>query len=248
MTDPKQHTGSLLLNASWHFGIISKAEVDFFLEFSCFFYHLMDVGNLISAYSAFSKFNLNIWTCLVHVLLKPGLENFEHYFASVWDECNCSLDILWHCPYLGLEWKLTFSSPVATVEFSKFAESNGTPLQCSCLENPRDGGAWWAAISEVAQSQTWLKWLSSSSRHIECSTFTASSFGIWNSSTGIPSPPLALFAVMLSKAHLTSHSRKSGSRRVITPLWLSGSWRSFFVIFPTFFNLSLNLAIRSSCS
>ena len=62
--------------------------------------------------------------------------------------------------------------------------------------------------------------------HIECSTFTASSFRIWNSSTGIPSPPLALFIVMLSKAHLTSHSRMSGSRQVITPSWLSGSWRS----------------------
>ena len=63
--------------------------------------------------------------------------------------------------------------------------------------------------------------------HIECSTFTGSSFRIWNSSTGIPSPPLALFAVMLPKAHLTSHSRLSGSRWVITPSWLSGSWRSF---------------------
>ena len=63
--------------------------------------------------------------------------------------------------------------------------------------------------------------------HIECSTFTASSFRIWNSSTGIPSPPLALFVVMLSKAHLTLHSRMSGSRWVITPSWLSGSWRSF---------------------
>ena len=63
--------------------------------------------------------------------------------------------------------------------------------------------------------------------HIECSTFTASSCRIWNSSTGIPSPPLALFVVMLSKTHLTSHSRMSGSRWVITPSWLSGSWRSF---------------------
>ena len=60
--------------------------------------------------------------------------------------------------------------------------------------------------------------------HIECSTFTASSFRIWNSSTGILSPLLALFIVMLSKAHLTSHSRMSGSRSVITPSWLSGSW------------------------
>ena len=63
--------------------------------------------------------------------------------------------------------------------------------------------------------------------HIECSTFTASSFRIWNGSTGIASPPLALFIVMLPKAHLTSHSRMCGSRWVITPSWLSGSWRSF---------------------
>ena len=62
---------------------------------------------------------------------------------------------------------------------------------------------------------------------MECSTFTASSFRIWNSSTGIPPPPLALFIVMFSKAHLTSHSRMSGSGWMITPSWLSGSWRSF---------------------
>ena len=84
-----------------------------------------------------------------------------------------SLSILWHCLSLGLEWKLTFSSPVATAVFQ-------------------------------------ICW------HIECSTFTASSFRIWNSSTGIPSPPLALFVVMLSKAHSTSHSRMCGSRWVIT--------------------------------
>ena len=63
--------------------------------------------------------------------------------------------------------------------------------------------------------------------HIKCSTFTASSFKIWNSSTGISSHLLALLVVMLPKAHLTSHSRLSDSRWVITPLWLSGSWRSF---------------------
>ena len=64
--------------------------------------------------------------------------------------------------------------------------------------------------------------------HIECSTLTVSSFRIWNSSTGIPSPLLALFVVMLPKAHLTSsHSRIFGSRWVITPSWLSRSWRSF---------------------
>ena len=63
--------------------------------------------------------------------------------------------------------------------------------------------------------------------HIECSTVTASSFRIWNSSTGIPSPPLTLFVVMFPKAHFPLHSRMSGSRWVITPSWLSGSWRSF---------------------
>ena len=62
--------------------------------------------------------------------------------------------------------------------------------------------------------------------HIECSTLATSSLRIWNSSAGIPSP-LALFIVMLPKAHLTSHSRMSGSRWVTTPSWLSGSWRSF---------------------
>ena len=70
--------------------------------------------------------------------------------------------------------------------------------------------------------------------HIECNTFTASSFRLWNSSAGIPSPPLALFVVMLPKALLTSHSRMSGSRLVITPSWLSGSWRSFLYSFSVY--------------
>ena len=65
------------------FGIVNKAEIDVFLEFSCFFEDSLDVGNLISGSSAFSKSSLNIWKFMVHVLLKPGLENFEHYFASV---------------------------------------------------------------------------------------------------------------------------------------------------------------------
>ena len=73
------------------FGIVNKAEIDVFLELSCFFYHPADVGNLISGSSAFSKTSLTIWKFLVHVLLKPGLENFEHYFTSVWDECNCAV-------------------------------------------------------------------------------------------------------------------------------------------------------------
>ena len=73
------------------FGIVNKAEVGVFLELSCFFDDPEDVGNLISGSSAFSKTSLNIWKFTVHVLLKPGLENFEHYFASVWDECNCAV-------------------------------------------------------------------------------------------------------------------------------------------------------------
>ena len=70
-------------------------------------------------------------------------------------------------------------------------------------------------------------WLFQICWHIECSTFTTSSFTIWYSSTGISSPPVALFIVMLPKAHLTLHSRMSGSRWVITPSWLFGSWSSF---------------------
>ena len=73
------------------FGIVNKAEVDVFMELSCFFDDLTDVGNLISGSSAFLKSSLNIWTFTVHVLLKPGLENFEHYFAIEQDECNCAV-------------------------------------------------------------------------------------------------------------------------------------------------------------
>ena len=106
-----------------NFGIVNKAEVDVFLELSRFFDNPADFGNLISGSSAFSKSSLDIWKFTVHILLMPGLENFEHYFASIWDECNCA--IVWAffgiTFFLELEWKLTFSSPVATVEFSKFA-------------------------------------------------------------------------------------------------------------------------------
>ena len=98
------------------FGIVNKAEIDVFLELSCFFDHPADVGNLISGSSAFSKTSLTIWKFMVYVLLKHGLENFEHYFTSVWDECNCAVvwaffgiaflrdwnenwpfPVLWHC-------------------------------------------------------------------------------------------------------------------------------------------------------
>ena len=73
------------------FGIVNKAEIDVFLELSCFFNDPADVGNLISGSSVFSKSSLNIWKFMVHLSLKPGLENFKHYFTSVWDECNCAV-------------------------------------------------------------------------------------------------------------------------------------------------------------
>ena len=71
------------------FGVVNKSEVDVFLEFSCFFDNPTDVGNLIYGSSEFSKSSLNIWKVTVHVLLKPGLENFEHYFTSL-----CSVQLL----------------------------------------------------------------------------------------------------------------------------------------------------------
>ena len=109
--------------------------------------------------------------------------NFEHFFTSVWDECNCA--VVW--AFFGIvfhwDWNENWPFPVL-----------------------------WPLLSFP------ICW------HIECSTFTASSFRIL---TGIPLPPLALFIAMPSKAQLTSHSRMSGSRWVITLLWLSGLWRSF---------------------
>ena len=152
----------------------------FFWNSLAFFTDPMDVGNLISGSSAFSKSSLNIWNFTVLVLLKPSLENFEHYFASVWVEYHCA--VVWTFFGISLLW-----------------DWNETDLFQSC------GHCW---VFQIC-------W------YIECITFTASSFGIWNSSTGIPSPPLALFMVMLPKAHLTSHSRMSGSRWVITPSCLS---------------------------
>ena len=134
------------------------------------------------------KTSLNIRKFMVHVLLKPGLENFEHDFTSMWDECNCA--VVW--AFFGIA----------------FAIGMKTDLFQSCGH---------CCVLQIC-------W------HIECSTFTASSSRIWNSSTGIPSLLLALFIVMFPKAHLTSHSRMSGSRRVITPSWLSGSWRSFCTV------------------
>ena len=181
----------------------------FFLEVSCFFYDPTDVGNLISCSPAFSKSILNIWKFLIYILLKPGLKDFEHYSdeCKFWDKRNCVVAwSFYHC-ILELEWKLTFSSPVATAEFSKF------------------------------------------SGILSVSTSTASYFRIWNSSVGILSPPLALFIVMLSKVHLTSHSRMSGSRWVITPSWLSGSWRPFLYssVYSCHLSYYLQFLLGASC-
>ena len=73
------------------FGIVNKAEIDVFLELSCYFDDPVDVSNLIPGSSAFSKTSLKIRKFIVLILLKPGLENFEHYFTRVWDECNCAV-------------------------------------------------------------------------------------------------------------------------------------------------------------
>ena len=128
-------------------------------------------------HSGSSRFNFT-----VNVLLKSGLENFEHYFISVWDECNCAIVWAFFGNAFLWDWNENWPFPIL-----------------------------WPLLSFP------IFW------YIDCSIFTAPSFRIWNSSTGMPSPPLALFVVMLSKAHLTSHSRMSGSRWVITPSWLSGS-------------------------
>ena len=188
------------------FSIVNKAEIDVFLELSCFFHDPADVDNLISGSScffhdpadvdnlisgssAFSKTRLNIWKFTVHILLKPALENFEHYFASVRDECKWVVVwVLFGIAFLW-NWNENWHLPVLW------------PLQ---------------SFPNLLV-------------HV-CTTLTASSLRIWNGSTGIPSPPLALFIVMLPKAHLTWHSRISGCRWVITPSWLSGCENLFCTV------------------
>ena len=181
------------------FGIVNKAEVECFLELSSFFHDPADVANLISGSSAFSKISLNIRKLMVHVLLKPGVENFEHYFTGVWDECNCV--VVW-----------------ASLALTFFGIGMKTDFFQSCDHC----------------------WVFQICWHSECSTLTASSFRIWNSSTGVPSSPLALIIVMLPKAHLTLHSRMSGSKWVITPSRLYGSWK-FFAWFCVFLPPLLNI-------
>ena len=94
------------------FSVVSEAEVDVLLKFSSFFCDPADVGNLISGSSAFSKTSLNVRKFTVHVLLKPGLENFEHYFTSMWDECNFA--VVW--AFFGIaflwDWNENWPFPV----------------------------------------------------------------------------------------------------------------------------------------
>ena len=92
--------------------IVKKAEVDVFLELSCFFNDPADVGNLISGSSAFSKYSLNIWKFMVHIRLKPALENFEHYFTSRWDECNCAVRWTFFGIALLWDWNENWPFPV----------------------------------------------------------------------------------------------------------------------------------------
>ena len=93
------------------FGIVNKAEIDVFLELSCFFHDTEDAGNLISGFSAFSKSSLTMWKFTVHRLLKPGLENFEHYSTSLRDECNCAVVWAFFCIAFLSNWsELNFFS------------------------------------------------------------------------------------------------------------------------------------------
>ena len=175
-----------MIQAAKDFGIVNKAEIDVFLELFFFFDDPVDVGNLISGSSAFSKTSLT-----------SGSSWFKYCWSLAW---RILIITLLACKMSAIMWWFEHS-----LALHLFWIRVKTHLFQSC-------GYFW--VFQIC-------W------HIECSTSTASSFKIWNSSTGIPSPPLALLVVMLPKAYLTSHSRMSGSRWVITPSWLSGLWRSF---------------------
>ena len=102
----------IVIHTAKGFVVVNKAEIDVFMELSCIFDDWADVGNLISGSSAFSKTGLNIWKFSVHILLKPGLENFEHYFTRMWDECNCA--VVW--AFFGIaflrDWNENWPFPV----------------------------------------------------------------------------------------------------------------------------------------
>ena len=111
----------ILIHIVKGFSIVNEAEIDVFLESPCFLHDPMNVCNLISGAFAFSKSSLYIWKFSVYILLRLSLKDFEHYLASMWNEYSCTKFEHSLALPLGLEWKLTFSNPVATAEFSKFA-------------------------------------------------------------------------------------------------------------------------------
>ena len=115
------------------FSTVNETKVDAFLEFPCFFYDSVFVGNLISGSSAFSKSSLNIWKFLIHVLLKPSLKDFEHNLTGMWNKCNCM--VIW--TFFGLaslwdwdeNWPFPVLWPFSVLLFSKLAGIN----ECSTL-------------------------------------------------------------------------------------------------------------------
>ena len=120
----KSFSQFILIHTVKGFGIVNKAEIDVFLKLSCFFHDPVDVGNLTSGSSVFYQSSLNIWKFMVHGLLTPGLENFEHYFTSMWDEYNCAvvwaffgITFLWdwneNWPFSGLWPLLSFPNLLA---------------------------------------------------------------------------------------------------------------------------------------
>ena len=131
---------------------------------------------------AFSESSWNIWKFSFHILLKPGLDNFEHYFPSVWNEGNCV--VIWTFFGIAFLWDCN--------------ENWFFPVLCPLLSFPNLLAYWVQHFHSII-------------------------FRMWNSSIGILFSPSALFIVMLHRAYLTSHSRISGSRWVITSSWLSGS-------------------------
>ena len=129
------------------FSIFNEGEVDVYLEFSWFFYDPKDVGNLIFGSSAFCKSSLNIWKLMVHILLKPGLENFEHHFVSMWDKGNCA--VVWTFFGIALLWNWKEDWPFQSCGhcwvFQICWSIESSTLETTCIKKP--GGI---------RIQTWL--------------------------------------------------------------------------------------------
>ena len=169
----------IMIHTVKHFSVVNETEVDVFLEFPSFLYDPVNIGNLISGSSSFSKASFYIRKLLVHIMLKPSMQDFKHYHTSMGDECNCLMVSTFFSTTLFVNWDEDWPFPVLW------------PLHL---------------VFQIC-------W------HIKCSTLMASSFRVLNSSTGIPSYPLALLAAaaVLPKAHWTSFSRMSVSGWLTTP-------------------------------